>query len=582
VATLNTVWARALVEELLRGGVGHAVIAPGSRSAPIALAFDEAAPAVRVWSVVDERTAGFFALGLALETGRPAAVVVTSGTAGAHLLPAVVEAWAAHVPLVVVTANRPWELHGFGAPQTVPQQQLFTGFLQEAGMLSPPEATSAALVHLRAVTARLVASSQAAPRGPVHLDVPFREPLAPDASAPDPAGLDRLALDGRPGPMLAAPAPVRRPPEPVLAALRSRMAATEKGVVVVGPRAQADGVAGTVRALAASYGYPVIADAASNVRWGPGHPVVAHADLLLRSEPFARSMRPELVLRIGGGLTSKRLGLWLDASGAESVLLGEDGAVVDPNHRASLFLAGDLAATCTALTAPTAPRRAPWGDAFVAADGRAAAALAQAFEAPGPLTEPQLAHRLVASLPAGARLVVGSSMPIRDVDAFAGSSGTPIRVFSNRGVNGIDGTLSTALGVAAASGAPTVVLLGDLAFLHDLGGLLIARRCGIPLTVVVANNDGGGIFSFLPIASVGAAFEPLFGTPHGLDLSHAAALYGARFARVEDAAALAAAVESGLHRGLHLVEARLPDRAANVALHQALGEQAARAAEAAP
>ena len=582
MATLNALWARALVQELVRGGVGHAVIAPGSRSAPLALACFEAAPSLCVWSVIDERTAGFFALGLALETGRPAAVVVTSGSAGAHLLPAVLEAWAAHVPLVVVTANRPWELHGFGAPQTVPQEQLFGRFIQATEMLAAPEATSAALVHLRAATARLVARSQAAPRGPVHLDVPFREPLAPDPAAADPVGLDRLALDGREGPMLGAPAPVRRPPEPILAALRSRMAATEKGVVVVGPRARSDGFAGAVRALAASYGYPVIADAASNVRWRPGHPVVAHADLLLRSESFARSMRPELVLRMGGGLTSKRLGLWLDASGAESVLLGEDDAVVDPNHRASLFLAGDLAATCAALSAPTAPRRAPWADAFVAADGRAAAALAGAFAAPGPLTEPQLAQRLIASLPGDARLVVGSSMPIRDVDAFAGSSDTPIRVFSNRGVNGIDGTLSTALGVAAASGAPTVVLLGDLAFLHDLGGLLIARRSGLPLTVVVANNDGGGIFSFLPIAAAGPPFEPLFGTPHGLDLSHAAALFGARFARVEDAGVLAAAVTSGLEGGLHLVEARLPDRATNVALHQALGEQVARAAEAAP
>jgi 2-succinyl-5-enolpyruvyl-6-hydroxy-3-cyclohexene-1-carboxylate synthase len=579
VASLNTLWARALVQELVRSGVGHAVVSPGSRSAPLALACAEAAPKLRTWSVVDERTAGYFALGLALESGRPAALVVTSGTAGAHLLPAVMEAWASHVPLVVLTANRPWELHGFGAPQTVPQEGLFGKFTRGAVALPPPEASSTSIVHLRAVAARLVATSQAAPRGPVHLDVPFREPLAPEAGSETP-GLDRLALDGRDGPMVASPAPVRRPPESILAELRRRLAATEKGVVVVGPRAQSDGLASAVRALAASYGFPVLADAASNVRWAPGHATVAHADVLLRSEAFARAMRPEWVLRMGGGLTSKRLGQWLDASGAETVLLTEDDAWVDPSHRAALVLCGDLTETCAALTAPAAPRRAAWADAFVAADARVETALAAAFASAGPLTEPGLAYSVVSALPEGARLVVASSMPIRDVDSFAPSRAAHLHVFSNRGVNGIEGTVSTALGIAAASGAPTVALTGDLAFLHDIGSLLIARRSAVPLTLVVANNDGGGIFSFLPVAGVGTPFEPLFGTPHGLDLAHAAALFGADFSRVGDAVALASALGTGLKGGLHLVEARVPDRASNVALHQALGERAARAAEA--
>jgi 2-succinyl-5-enolpyruvyl-6-hydroxy-3-cyclohexene-1-carboxylate synthase len=582
MASLNALWARAVVQELVRGGVAHAIVAPGSRSAPLALACAEAAPALRVHSVIDERTAGFFALGLALETGRPAAVVVTSGTAGAHLLPAVMEAWAAHVPLLVLTANRPWELHGFGAPQTVPQEGLFGRFTRTAASLGLAESSAVSLRHVRAVVARAVSSSQADPRGPVHLDVPFREPLVPEAGGPEVGGLERLALEGREGPFLDSPAACRQPPEAALAELRRRLAGTEKGLVVVGPRAAADGLAGRVMALADSYGYPVVADAASNVRWRGEGAVVGHADVLLRSGVLSASLRPELVLRMGGGLTSKRLGQWLDASGAETVLLAEADAVVDAAHSARLVLAGDLATTCGALTAPSAPRHAPWKEAFLAADARADAALAECFAAPGPLTEPQLAHRVVSALPEGARLVVASSMPIRDVDSFAPSQAQRIRVFSNRGINGIDGTLSTALGVAAASGAPTVVLLGDLAFLHDLGGLLIARRSSIPLTVVVANNDGGGIFSFLPVAHVGNAFEPLFATPHGLELAEAGTFFGARVARVEDAAQLATALEAGLLGGLHLVEARLPSRAANVALHQALGERASRAAEGSP
>jgi len=580
MATLNTLWARALVQELVRGGVGHAVVAPGSRSAPLALACAGAAPELRTWSVLDERSAGFFALGLALASGRPAAVVVTSGTAGAHLLPAVIEAWAAHVPLVVLTADRPWELHGFGAPQTIPQDGLYGRFTRGTAALPVPEAASASFVHLRAAVARLVASSRVPPRGPVHLDVPFREPLAPDDTAGEPADLSPLAREGRGGPMLASPPPSRRPPEPALAAARKRLGATERGLVVVGPRARADAVPAAVRALAASYGYPVVADAASNVRWGPGPRAVAHADLLLRSEPFARAMRPELVVRLGGGLSSKRLTQWLDASGAETLLLAEEEEVVDPAHAAALLLGGDLAETCAALTGPEAPRRTPWADAFRAADARVETALAAAFAAEQGLSEPQLAHRLVSALPAGACLVVASSMPIRDVDAFAPARAEEIRVFANRGVNGIDGTVSTALGIAAASGAPTAVLLGDLALLHDLGGLVAARASGVPLALVVANNDGGGIFSFLPIASVGASFEPLFATPQGVDLAAAGALARARFTRVEDAGQLSRALEAGLSGGLHLVEARVPDRAANVELHRVLGERAARAAEA--
>ncbi len=582
MASLNTLWARALVEELVRGGVRYAVVAPGSRSAPLALACAEAEPALSVFSVVDERTAGFFALGLALESGRPAALVVTSGTAGAHLLPAVMEAWAAHVPLVVLTANRPWELHGFGAPQTVPQEGLFGRFSRVAVTLAAPEPTSAAVEHLRALVARSVSASQTAPRGPVHLDVPFREPLVPGPNAPDVAGLERLAREGREGPFLASPAPTRRPPEEALAELRRRLAGTEKGLVVVGPRAAADGVASAVLALAASYGYPVVADGASNVRWHRAGQVVGHADVLVRSEALAEALRPELVLRLGGGLSSKRLGQWLDASGAWTVLLAEEGTPVDASHRASLVLAGDLAATCAALTAGSPPGRAAWAEAFFAADARADAMLAEALSAAGPLSEPQLAHAVVSSLPEGARLVVASSMPIRDIESFAPNQGVGIRVLANRGVNGIDGTVSTALGVAAASRSPTVVLLGDLAFLHDVGGLLIARRSAIPLTVVVANNDGGGIFSFLPVAGVGDAFEPLFATPHGLELSHAARLFGAHYARVQSAVELREALQGGLRGGLHLVEARLPSRAHNVALHQRLVERAARAAEGVP
>jgi len=580
MSSLNTLWGRAIVQELQRGGVRHVVLAPGSRSSPLALACAEAGSGVRTWMVLDERVAGFFALGLALESGLPVAMGATSGTAGAHLLPAIIEASASGVPLVAITADRPWELHDFGAPQTMPQAGLYGRFVRADVDLSAPEATSAAFRHLRAVVSRAVARAVAAPGGPVHLNAPFREPLAPAPDAVTPPGLDAEALEGRgEDAFLRTVQPRRLPPAGELEAVRRRLAAAERGLVVAGPRGRQDALPTAARTLAASYGYPLVAEAASNVRWSPGVPAVTHVDLLLRSPGWALGARPDLVVRLGGGLCSRRLSEWLDASGAEVVLLSEGGDPIDPQHRASVVLEGDVPAMCEALAAATAPRRAPWADGFHRADVTADAALAAALERDGRLSEPAVARMVVSLLPAGARLVVASSMPIRDVDAFAPSTAEPVRVLSNRGLNGIDGTLSTALGVAAASGAATVALVGDLAFLHDLGALVQARRTGLPLTVVVVNNDGGGIFSFLPIARATPYFEALFGTPHGVDLSAAAALAGARFARVTTPSALAGALREPPPQGMQIIEAVVPDRAANVEIHHSLGAAVARAVE---
>lgn len=578
--SLNTLWARALVQELQRGGVSDIVVCPGSRSAPLALAAADAAPAIRSWVVLDERVAGFFALGLALETGRAAAVLVTSGSAGTHLFPAMVEAAASGIPLVALTADRPWELHGFGAAQTMPQDGLFGRFVRASESLAIPEASSAAFRHLRAVVSRAVAAALGRPSGPVHLDVPFREPLAPVTDAAVPPGLDAEALEGRgDAPFLRTVPPAPVPPSAELEAVRRRLAAAERGVVVVGPRPRADRLGSAVRALAASHGYPVLAEATSNVRWAPGQAAVAHLDLLLRNEGWALSARPDLVVRLGGGLSSRRVSEWLDASGAEVVLVSEGPEPVDPQHRAALVLEGDAAAICEALTGATAPRRAAWADGFLRASARAGAALADALASERRLTEPGVARAVVEALPPGACLLVGSSMPIRDVDAFASAPAGAVRVLANRGLNGIDGNVSTALGLAAASGAPTVALVGDLAFLHDLGALVHARRAGLALTVVVVNNDGGGIFSFLPIGRSTPRFEALFGTPHATDLSHAAALGGARFTRAETPAGLAAALQDAGRPGLHVVEARVVDRATNVEVHHALGAAVARALE---
>jgi 2-succinyl-5-enolpyruvyl-6-hydroxy-3-cyclohexene-1-carboxylate synthase len=351
---------------------------------------------------------------------------------------------------------------------------------------------------------------------------------------------------------------------PALDEVCAAIASARHGVIVCGPRERGDGFPAAVHALGERLGFPVLAEAASNARFGFDG-AISVADALLRNARFAESHRPDVVLRFGGGLTPRSTQAWLDASGARLFTFSDTSAYVDPLHRAEAVFEVDAALACEALmTARAQPcgARASW----LEAQRRVLAALEAAAPA---LSEPLVARALVRVLPAGASLVLSSSMPIRDVDAFGAQGAAGVRVFSNRGVNGIDGVLSTALGVSAARRAPTALLIGDVALLHDLSGWLIARRHALDLTVICVNNDGGGIFHFLPVAERTAHFEALFGTPHGVDLSHVAGLAGARLHRPVDLADCSRAVRSGLEGGLHLVEVRT-ERQANVTAHREL------------
>jgi 2-succinyl-5-enolpyruvyl-6-hydroxy-3-cyclohexene-1-carboxylate synthase len=557
-ANLNALWARTVIDELCAAGASEAVVCPGSRSAPLALACADD-PRLRVRSVVDERSGAFFALGAAKATGRPALVIATSGTAGAHFYPAILEAEASRVPLVALTADRPLELHGFGAPQTIDQQHLFGAHVRFFADLGAPEPSADALRHTRATVALAAARALGAPRGPVHLNAPFREPLAP-IGEPIPARLATpQAMRVVPGHLVADAA--------ALDIAARELSRRPRGLIVCGPRDAWDELPDAVRALSAALGYPVLAEAASQVRFRLPE-AIAYYDALLRHQGVALAARPEAVVRLGGGLTSKALQQWLDASGAWTVCLSEDGALFDPAHVAAMAICGDPVKACSELAGRVQQREPRDASPLLAAERSVRGALEKAFAAEAQLSEPGTARELAAALPEGTQLFVSSSMPVRDVDAWAAAA-APVRVLANRGVNGIDGIVSTALGAAAATQRPTAVLLGDVALLHDLSGLLAARGLGIPLLVVVVNNDGGGIFQFLPIAQATEHFEELFATPHGLDLAHAAALSGARLHRPHTAAELRACVREGLGNGLQLVEVRT-ERAANVARHREL------------
>jgi 2-succinyl-5-enolpyruvyl-6-hydroxy-3-cyclohexene-1-carboxylate synthase len=540
--------------------VRDVVVAPGSRSTPLALAFADR-PELRCRPCIDERSAAFLALGLSKASGAPAAVLCTSGTAGAHFLPALIEAAEGGTPLIAVTADRPAELHGFGAPQTIEQRGLFGRWVREA--LELPEPAEALVPHLVAAVAKLVQRAGAAPRGGVHLNVPFREPLAHP--------------DGLPGPVLSPTVPrfVSATGAPDLRPAEQAIEQSERGVIVCGPRERDDGFGEAVAALGEALGYPVFAEAASNARFGFSRATWAF-DAMTRSAAFMQQLAPRVVLRFGGGLTLKAPQAWLDGSVARQFAFSDDGAVFDPQHRAEAVFRGDVVAMARALT-PKAPRRGPLVDAVATAQSRVGQALAQR-ERDDQLEEGLVARALVRALPAGTNLVVSSSMPVRDVDAYAASP-ERLRVFANRGVNGIDGVVSTALGVAGTSGRPTVLLIGDVAALHDLSGWLLASSVGAPLVAVVVNNDGGGIFNFLPVAERTPHFERLFATPHGVDFAHVAALAGATLHRPASLSALARVVRSGLSGGVHLVEVRT-ERRANVEAHRELNAALVAAVEA--
>ncbi len=514
-------FAATVVDEWARGGVTDAVVAPGSRSTPMALALARHL-GIRVHVQVDERSAGFIALGLGLATERPAVVLTTSGTAAVELHPAVVEADLAGVPLLACTADRPPELHGVGAPQTVDQRGLYGGSVRLA--LEPGVPREAASGTWRSLAARAVAAATGVPAGPVHLNLAFAEPLLGEAGPLPPARDDDHPWHR---PLAAAPGDV------VVEELAGR-----RGVIVAG---RGSGDPEAVHALAAALRWPVLADPLSGCR--TDRPTtVALFDLLVR----AGRRPPEAVVRFGRPPASKVLAGWL-AEVSIQVVVDPSGRFADPDRRATHLVAGGLS--------PVDPAPDDWLASWQEAEAAAEQALDDAVEDG---TEPAIARAVVRDLGPEHTLVVASSMPVRDVEWFAAPS--PARILANRGANGIDGVISTAVGVALAGG-PTVALVGDLAFLHDTNALLGLAGREVDLTIVVIDNDGGGIFSFLPQADDLAAeeFEPLFGTPHGLDLEAIGRAYGVdvRVHRTDRTANVHA------HRRLQAaVEAALPDLSA--------------------
>ena len=577
--------ARTLVAALARQGVREACVAPGSRSTPLVLAL-AGQEAIRTRVVLDERSAAFFALGVGKASGRPAAVVTTSGTATANLHPAVMEADRSGTPLLALTADRPHELRGTDANQTADQVSLYGGAVRLFHDVAPTGAAGADGRYLRRLAARAVAAAVGRPPGPVHLNLPFAKPLQPPADGGEgasdvPGGLDTPAVRVSPG--------RARPDEATLARLSGRISGAGRGLLVAGPDPEPDRLGAAALALARETGWPLAADPLSGARYRQGAAKGAQGayDLFLRSSAVRDRLRPDWVLRLGGRPTSRLLRTWVDGLEGTGVVVAHDlPAWPDPGAGADEVVRADPASVAGALTGRLEGARAGAPSGWLEAWRRAerAARRAAREELAGPLQEAAVLEAAARVAPDGGLLFAGSSMPVRELDAFGAPRDAALRVVGNRGVSGIDGSTSTALGAAAAHGGPAMAVVGDLALLHDVNGLLAAAREGIPLVIVVLQNDGGGIFHHLPVREHEPHFTPYFATPHGVDLARAAALYGIEHGRVEFGGGgsprerLAAALEDALGAGSPLLLEVRTEREENRRRRQGTVEAAADAA----
>lgn len=562
---------RTFLAQLRHSGLQHVVICPGSRSTPLTVAFARDG-GFTPWLHLDERSAAYFALGLAREIEAPVALVCTSGTAAANFAPAVFEAWLSRVPLIVLTADRPPELRDTGANQTIDQSRVFGTHVKRTFELPIADGSEAVLRMARSTAARVVAHAMEQPYGPVHVNVPLREPLL-DATTSLPVLPAEAAVD----------VPRAEPAAPSAETV-SRVAeacAGKRGVIYCGPEPYALPAAAIV-SLGAALGWPVVAEPLSGVRAGThalDH-VIERYDALFRVPRFAREAAAEVVIRFGAASTSRPAWGYLAARpGLREIVVDVPNGWRDPEGSAGLMVHADPAVFCELLEADLATREAvqadpAWLALWLDANAAAASAITEAMDAMEQPFEGRVQSEIAEALPAGSTLVLGNSMPTRDAEAFFPALAREVSLVGTRGASGIDGVVSTAVGAAAArkvgalDGA-SVLLIGDLSFFHDLNGLWAVRRHGLSLTVVLVNNDGGGIFSFLPQAeSAPEEFETWFGTPHGLDFRHAVALHGGRYELLSGAGGWAERIAAATReQGLTVLELRT-DRARNVALHR--------------
>lgn len=580
--------AAAVCNGLADAGVRHLVFCPGSRSAPVALAAN-AHSSLRLWRHLDERSAAFFALGIAKATQQPVALLCTSGTAAANFFPAIIEAKYARVPLVVLTADRPHELREVGAPQAIDQVHLFGRHVKAAFDLAPPEDSDDMRRVARTTAARAAALASSVPAGPVHLNLPLREPLLPAGGESVAAAVLRQAASSAQRiPQVATGAPTLS--EQDIESIANLVRPGQRGLIVCGPQDDPS-LPAAASELARALAFPLLADPLSGLRCGEHDRslIIDAYDAFLRTREWVERVRPEIVIRFGAMPTSKAYRLYLEYGESEHerithLVVDPGGQWLDPTYLATHVIHADPVDFSRRLAQRLGTSAPDHAKDESGVDGRAVVSAwcrqwLEANEKARRVMEREIARFaepfeggifpvLNEVLPSDVTLFVGNSMPVRDLDSFFGSRQRPLRILGNRGANGIDGLTSTALGAAAGTQRPVVLVVGDLSFYHDLNGLLSAQQYALDLVVVLLHNDGGGIFSFLPQANLEHSFEYLFGTPHGLDFAPAVAMFGGRYKRLERLDDLSESVRHALDAGgLHVIEMRT-ERARNAVLHR--------------
>ena len=559
IGRTQATFCATLVDELMAGGLRHAVICPGSRSTPLAIAIGASALTTHVR--LDERSAGFFALGLARATKQAVLVLVTSGTAAAELHAAVVEAQLDRVSLIIATADRPPELHGIGSPQTMHQEGLYGDHVVFSAMPGPCHAWPENL--WRPFASRLILESLGSNGrpGPVHVNLPFIEPLVSEA--------DALPASPRPGQAFYTAAPAA-PGEMTLAS-------SHRCVVIAG-----DGIgdAEVFLAQSAVMQWPVLADPRSGLRSGAEH-VIASGDALLRSEVVKATLDPSVIILAGAPPASRIVNEWIvdcAGRGTEIVVLGHDGPSRHPTQVSATFVSGEPSAILENFAATASPGESSWLHRWQESQSIVLDAQATVF-GDGTFCEPSVAVTL-SQLGSDVTLVSSSSMPIRDLEWFGVNTGQSTRVVANRGANGIDGVVSTAMGVATALTTSVVAVVGDLAFFHDVSALVDGVDDDSGLTVVVLDNGGGGIFSFLAQRQLldGDVFEEFFGTPRRPDVLSVARGFDAEAREVNSHPEFLEALSAAQGQtGVHVIVARMPSRDENVARHELLHGEAVKA-----
>jgi len=572
-----TLWGRTLVDELAKSGVTAAVVSPGSRSTPLTVALAEHDD-IETYSVLDERSAAFFALGRGRRTGEPTALVCTSGTAAANYHPAVIEASQSRVPLLVLTADRPAELTDSGANQTVDQEKLYGDAVRWYETLPEPAPQARRLRSLRVAADRAVAKTTGSNPGPVHLNVPVAKPLEPTeepGDVPDSLADEApLAVEGRDGPFVRTSPGRLEPDDAAMADIAAALESADRGLVVAGPLNPGACDPGAVGELLDATGFPLLADPLSGLRYGSlaaERPVFGGYDSYLDAAGWPA---PDVVLRIGASPTSKVLRQFLRDAGARQVVVDPAGDWPEAEFTATDYVEADPGAVVSALAERLDGRSvadsdqggnastAAWRRRFERAEAIHWDLVDEATDEG--LFEGAVLSEVVAEAPDPATVFVSNSMPVRDCDRFGRPRRADLAVLGNRGASGIDGITSTALGAGSATDDPLVLVTGDLAYYHDTNGLLSIARCGVDATIVLINNDGGGIFHILPIEAFDPPFTEQFVTPHGLDFEHSADLYELSFRRATGVEDFAAAYRESLDRdGTQVIEVRTDGEASH-------------------